>query len=94
MKSANPLENAATNSNNKKQTTMGKVINWKGEEIEVVSVNEALTFFSGRKGPHMTRRSFMQKVYRGHLKYHKSPKGNYWFDKRELLGFKEENTAA
>jgi hypothetical protein len=73
---------------------MGKIINWQGQEIEVVSVEEALTFFRGRKGEYMTRRSFMQKVYRRQLPYHKSPKGNYWFDTRVLLGFTEEKTAA
>lgn len=72
---------------------MGKVINMNGEEIEVVSVTEARTFFRGRKGEHMTHRSFMQKVYRGEVPFTKSPKGNYWFDKKDLLGYKEHTAA-
>lgn len=73
---------------------MGKMIKDNaGREIELVSLEEARTFFKGRKGEFMTRRSFMQKVYRKHIRYHKSPKGNYWFEKRFLLGFKEDTAA-
>lgn len=74
-------------SSNLKIKNMGKVLNMNGEEIEVVTVDEARTFFRGRKDEYMTRRSFMQKVYRGDLPFTKSPKGNYWFSKKDLLGF-------
>lgn len=80
-------------SSNQNFNYMGKVLNMNGEEIEVVTVDEARTFFRGRKEEYMTRRSFMQKVYRGDLPFTKSPKGNYWFSKKDLIGF-ENNTAA
>lgn len=72
---------------------MGKIINMNGQEIKLVSVQEALSYFRGRKGKFITYRSFMQKVYRGDIPFTKSRKGNYWFDEQDLLGYKE-NTAA
>jgi hypothetical protein len=76
---------------------MGKVINMNGEEVEVVNVDEARSFFRGRHGEIMKRRSFMQMIYRHGISqaaYTKTTKGNYWFNKKYLLGFYETPTAA
>ncbi len=76
---------------------MGKIINMDGTEKEVVSVEEARTFFRGRNGECMKRRSFLQMVYRGGIPtnaYTKSTNGNYWFDKNSLIGSSKSNTAA
>jgi hypothetical protein len=73
---------------------MGKIIkDSAGREIELVGLEEARTFLRGRKGQHMTKNSLLQKIYRGKIKYHKSVKGNYWFEKNYLLGLKEDNAA-
>ncbi len=82
---------------------MGKVINMNGEAVEVVPLDEARTFFRGRNGGHMKRRSFLQMIYRKDKNgnpvipksaYTKTTKGNYWFDKNRLICFTENNTAA
>lgn len=76
---------------------MGKIINMGGNEIEVVNVNEARTFFRGRNGEVMKPRSFMQMIYRGAISkeaYTRSTRGNYWFNKNYLLGIHNESKRA
>lgn len=75
---------------NNKTQNMAKTIIIDGHAREIVSVEEARTFFKGRKGEHMARRSFLQMLYRGDIPaeaYTKSTKGNYWFDKIYLIDY-------
>lgn len=75
---------------------MGKIINMNGEEVEVVPLEEARTYFRGQHGQCMKRRSFLQKIYRQEFPltaFTKTTKGNYWFNKKFLLGFNEPTAA-
>lgn len=72
---------------------MGKIINMNGEEIEMISEYEALTYFKGRGGKLITLRSFREKVRREHIRHTKTRGGNRWFDKRTLLGLDNNNAA-
>jgi len=72
---------------------MGKIVNMNGEEIELISEYEALTYFKGRRGKLITLRSFREKVRREQIRHTKTRGGNRWFDKRTLLGL-DQNTAA
>lgn len=72
---------------------MGKIINMNGQEIELISEHEALTYFKGRGGKPIKPRSFKEKVRREKISHTKTRGGNRWFDKRTLLGL-DQNTAA